>query len=75
MTSLDDPADAEWESGPPMNEARINHECGRIRTSIDTDDYSIIVVGGTVDKQSVEIYDINNGTWQSGPQLPSKTSF
>lgn len=55
-----------------MSEARINHECGRIRKSNVSEEYNIIVVGGTYTKQSVEIYDINERTWQSGPQLPGK---
>ena len=73
MTNLTVPEDIEWLEGPPMAEGRLNHECGRIRkSSNNSDEYSIVVVGGSADKQSVEIYDINNNSWQSGPALPSK---
>ena len=72
MTNLTVPEDIEWLEGPPMAEGRLNHECGRIRKSNISDEYSIVVVGGSADKQSVEIYDINNNSWQSGPALPSK---
>jgi len=72
LENVDDPDGAKWVAGPPMSEARVNHECGRIRTSKNSDKFSIIVVGGTDDKKSVEIYDVNNGTWHRGPELPSK---
>ncbi len=55
-----------------MLEARTNHECGRIRKSNISEEYNIIVVGGTNTEQSVEIYDIKTSTWQSGPKLPGK---
>ncbi len=75
MNSLDNPASAEWVDGPPMNEGRVSHKCGRIRKSNESDEYSIIVVGGTADRTSVEIYDIKNKTWSEGPRLPSEIQF
>ncbi len=75
FTNLTSSVDYRWVEGPSMNEGRINHECGRIRRSNKSDDYSIIVVGGGADNdRSVEILDIENGTWRSGPQFPSKLS-
>ena len=65
MENLTVPEDIVWVEGPPMTEGRLNHECGRIRKSNNnTDEYSIIVVGGSDDKQSVEIYDINKNSFQ-----------
>jgi hypothetical protein len=52
---------------------RLNHKCGRIRKSNTSEEFSIIVVGGSAaDKKSVEIYDIKRNSWQIGPALPSE---
>ncbi len=72
MTNLTSPIDSPWIEGPPMSKRRINHKCGRIRKSKNSEEFSIIVVGGTADKTSVEIYDMKKQSWKSGPEIPSK---
>ncbi len=52
---------------------RLNHNCGRIRKSNTSEEFSIIVVGGGADKKSVEIYDMKKNSWESGPALPSES--
>lgn len=62
----------EWVQGPPLNIARGAQSCGRIRKSQSTAKFQVIVVGGYNGStlSSVEIFDEENFTWRSGPELP-----
>ncbi len=62
----------DWSEGPSLNVGRRHHSCGRIRQSLDSHHFSIIVVGG-YDRESltsVEYFDSNAKEWQAGPELP-----
>jgi N-acetylneuraminic acid mutarotase len=65
-----------WTVGPELKNERGLHSCGRIRKNSQTQDYSIIVVGGTPNPysgskmSSVEILDHGANEWRKGPDLP-----
>ena len=62
---------ASWEEGPKLNVARSRHSCNLISTSENSDDKTIIVVGGKPNGDtfsgSVEIYDSEENVWKNGP--------
>ena len=64
-----------WSSGPSMTDERSYHTCNLI-TDCEGSQH-IVVVGGTgtgigTYMKSVEIYDVDSGTWSSGKYLLSE---
>jgi hypothetical protein len=61
-----------WTEGPSLNSKRAGHTCGRIKKNKESNDFSVIVVGGYDGKyiSSVEIFDEIDGNWNYGPNLP-----
>jgi hypothetical protein len=65
---------AEWVRGPQLQQERKYHSCGRIMRDSQSQETSIVVVGGMdrSDKHlsSVEILDEGSNEWRQGPALP-----
>ena len=70
-----------WTEGPPLKYSRMSHSCGRVRKNSQSQELSVIVVGGwgelasasardTDALSSVEILDLNSNEWRAGPELP-----
>ncbi len=61
-----------WTEGPELKNKRGHHSCGKIRRNKESQEMSIIVVGGIYNSQlsSVEILDEGSNEWQTGPELP-----
>jgi hypothetical protein len=59
-------------AGPQLKHKRWQHSCGRIRTNIQSQDFTIIVAGGYDEStlSSVEILDLGANKWRAGPFLP-----
>jgi hypothetical protein len=66
--------EASWTEGPELKIERRDHSCGKIRRNKESQEMSIIVVGGYGDDfsylSSVEILDEGSNEWQTGPELP-----
>ena len=62
----------DWIPGPALANKRIRFGCGRIRKSLKSSQFLVIVVGGFGygDVSSVEILDEETFTWKEGPPLP-----
>ena len=58
-----------WIEGPAMKYERKGHNCERIKREKDSQEMSIIVVGG-YDGYSAETLDEGSMEWKTGPQLP-----
>jgi hypothetical protein len=73
-----------WTEGPALKNERISPSCGRIKTSKDSQEMSIIVVGGWTTPTypsngptyltSVEILDEGSTAWRSGPDTSLGTA-
>ena len=50
-----------------MNEARVTHSCLLINKEV-------FVVGG-IGRKTVEIFNLQNETWRSGPDLPKELAY
>jgi hypothetical protein len=63
-----------WTEGPPLAKSRGDHSCGRIKKNSQSQDLSIIVVGGwnETDISSVEILDPEANEWRRGPDIPNR---
>ncbi len=62
-----------WTAGPQLKKERAIHSCGRIRKNSQSQDFSIIVVGGWNGSSylsSVEILDLGATVWRKGPNVP-----
>jgi hypothetical protein len=61
-----------WTAGPQLKKGRAAHSCGRIRKNRQSQDFSILVVGGYdgFTFSSVEILDLDANEWRKGPDLP-----
>jgi hypothetical protein len=62
-----------WTEGPELKNKRGVHSCGKIRRNKESQEMSIIVVGGYDGFSylpSVEILDEGSNEWQAGPELP-----
>ncbi len=62
-----------WTEGTTLKNKRILHSCGKIRRNKDSQEMSIIVVGGhdgSSKLSSVEILHEGSNEWQTGPELP-----
>jgi hypothetical protein len=62
-----------WTEGPELKNKRGVHSCGKIRRNKESQEMSIIVVGGydgSSNLPSVEILDEGSNEWQTGPELP-----
>jgi hypothetical protein len=64
-----------WTEGPELKNKRHYLSCGRIRRNKESQEMSIIVVGGHAGGSSsrlssVEILDEGSNEWQTGPKLP-----
>ena len=62
-----------WSFGPPINEWRQHHVCGRILKDEGSPEFTAITLGGlgqTGILQSVEILDENEGIWRNGIEFP-----
>jgi hypothetical protein len=61
-----------WTEGPELKNKREYHSCGKIRRNKESQEMSIIVVGGFDGSSylsSVEILDEGSNEWQTGPEL------
>ncbi len=61
-----------WTEGPELQNIRIYHSCGKIRKNKESQEMSIIVVGGfdaSSILSSVEILDESSNEWKTGPEL------
>ena len=67
-----DTTNPHWYSGPALKVGREDHSCARIRTNSSSNQYSVIVVGGSDYGKlaSVEILDEGTREWRNGPDLP-----
>jgi hypothetical protein len=62
-----------WSEGPKLKNERASRSCGKIRRNKESQEMSIIVVGGYDGSSylsSVEILDEGSNKWQTGPELP-----
>ena len=61
-----------WTEGPKLMIGRNYHSCGRIRRDKDSQEMSIIVVGGFDGSyiSSTEILNESSNEWHTGPELP-----
>ncbi len=62
-----------WWQGPDLKQSRKQHSCQRIRKNSNSQEMSIIVVGGWLGHtatSSVEILDPGANEWTRGPELP-----
>jgi hypothetical protein len=62
-----------WTEGPELKNKRYHHSCGKIRRNKESQEMSIIVVGGSDGSSrlsSVEILNEGSNEWQTGPELP-----
>jgi hypothetical protein len=63
-----------WTEGPELKNEREDHSCGKIRRNKESQEMSIIVVGGYAGGSSylssVEILHEDTNEWQTGPELP-----
>ena len=62
-----------WTEGPELTYKRSFLSCGRIRKNKDSQEMSIIAVGGFIGGLSIsstEILDAGSNEWRNGPQLP-----
>jgi hypothetical protein len=62
-----------WTEGPELKNKRGWHSCEKIRRNIESQEMSIIVVGGydgSSTLSSAEILDEGSNDWQTGPELP-----
>jgi len=67
-------ATEKWTEGPPLNQQRTAHSCGRIRKNSQSHQISIIAVGGWSGGgllSSTEVFDEVAGVWNFGPELPT----
>ncbi len=67
-----------WTQGPALKMVRFAHRCGRIRKSQNSEEMSIIVVGGSDNDPnftSVEILDEGSNEWRAGPPIPFGTYY
>ena len=61
-----------WGYGPALKVGREDHSCARIKTNSSSNQYSVIVVGGSGYGKlaSVEILDEGASEWRNGTDLP-----
>ncbi len=62
-----------WTEGPKLSYKRNYLNCGRIRKNKDSQEISIIAVGGFIggsSSSSTEILDADSNVWRNGPELP-----
>jgi hypothetical protein len=64
--------DESWTEGLELKKKRVKHSCGRIRKNNESQEMSIIVVGGSDGNyfSSVAILHEGSNEWQTGPELP-----
>ena len=62
----------EWVAGPKLLYGRDSHSCGKIKKDSQSNQESVIVVGGwnVPLMSSVEILDVGSNMWRTGPNLP-----
>ena len=62
----------EWVAGPRLLYGRDSHSCGKIKKDSQSNQESVIVVGGwnVPLMSSVEILDAGASVWRTGPNLP-----
>jgi hypothetical protein len=58
-----------WTEGPELTYKRSYLSCGKIRKNKDSQEMSIIAVGGS-SSSSTEILDVGSNEWRNGPELP-----
>jgi hypothetical protein len=63
-----------WTQGPALKMSRHSHRCGRIRKSQNSNEMSIIVVGG-FNLASAEILDEGSNEWRAGPAIQFGTYY
>jgi hypothetical protein len=62
-----------WTEGPELKNKRRFHSCGKIKRNTESQEMSIIVVGGSDVSSylsSVEILNEGFNEWETGPELP-----
>jgi hypothetical protein len=63
-----------WTKGPQLKKIRYSHSCGTIRKNSQSQEFSVIVAGGSEWDynilSSVEILDPGSHEWRKGPDLP-----
>jgi hypothetical protein len=63
-----------WMKGPQLKHERFLHSCQRIRKDSQSQEFSIIVVGGNSYRnpfvEPVEVLDPDLNEWRRGPDLP-----
>ena len=61
-----------WREGPELKQKRRDHSCAMIRKDSQSQDKSVIVVGGYYYGRlsSTEVFDVGSSEWKSGPELP-----
>ena len=60
----------EFTNLPPLSVERSRHSCGLAHTDIGLE---VVVVGGTSNPRSVEIFNLYTKSWRAGPSYPVNT--